>query len=86
MRNGYCTQVPGAVLQMDWSCDSKYIRVAIKLFLNILKRLNIFIQVGTGEFKYIVYEAPSGNENKDSAKIVNIVWDQWSRYKIVKIF
>ena len=61
MRNGYCTQVPGSVLQMDWSNDSKYIRV------------------GTSEFNYVIYEAPSGNQIKDSNTNENITWDQWSR-------
>lgn len=26
-RNGYCSQVPGSILQLDWSNDSKFIKV-----------------------------------------------------------
>ena len=36
-------------------------------------------QVGVSEYKYVVYEVPSGNEVKDSEAIEKITWDQWTR-------
>ena len=32
-RVGYCTKVPGPVLQMDWSTNDKYIKVKLFWFL-----------------------------------------------------
>ena len=36
-RVGYCTKVPGPVLQMDWSTNDKYIKVKYYFFFDLFK-------------------------------------------------
>lgn len=59
-RIAYCTQVPGSILQMDWSTSAEYIKV------------------GTGNYRTVVYEVPSGNQMMDEDINEKVEWNQWT--------
>ena len=35
-------------------------------------------KVNTNNYKYVIYEVPSGNEMKDKSLLENVTWNQWS--------
>ena len=42
-REGYCKGISGFVAQMDFSADSKYIKVAAKIYLQTCKAYSWFV-------------------------------------------
>jgi WD40 repeat protein len=68
-RIGYTTQLPGPVLQFDWS---------IPVFVKEKDKCIYYLRVGTLNYKTVVYSVPKGNEVKEDDIRDKVEWHQWT--------
>ncbi|KAK1798480.1 hypothetical protein P4O66_006772, partial [Electrophorus voltai] len=84
-RIGYAKDIPGFVIQLDFSADSKFIavrgRCSSRLFAatTVTRAFSLLpLQVSTGCYKRQVHEVPSGKTVTEQAVADRITWATWT--------
>lgn len=86
-RIGYCKDILGFVIQMDFSSDSRHIQVFSfdtmtfrpLTFLRAPVTFVFLLQVSSSSYSRQVYEVPSGKMVSEQSLIEKITWATWTR-------